>query len=274
MPSRTASRIVVALLATVSMQTSANAQAKAVLQHQLEERVEELEKRVDAEEQKATKAEMEKDYLQRVQKQYEAYYKEALETVKWSLAIFGLFLTAVLAIASRFSLQIFDSQVKGALTGASAQIEQKFAEKMQTEIKTLQAENAERLTDLENVLSKQISEQVTKVEARSKRGFFFVQGLSFAMTREHKQALEAFRQTLEVTIENPQCFSPDMAICDLVNLLRSIHDREPEKFVENARKELARDFYKTVQNHLNKAIAELAHEFPEAHRLRDEPLPQ
>jgi hypothetical protein len=44
-------------------------------QAQLEDRVKELETRLDSAEQKAAGAAMEKDYITRVQKQYETYYE-------------------------------------------------------------------------------------------------------------------------------------------------------------------------------------------------------
>jgi hypothetical protein len=49
-------------------------------QAQLEERVKELETRLNAAEQKAASAAMEKDYITRVQKQYEGYYERAFES--------------------------------------------------------------------------------------------------------------------------------------------------------------------------------------------------
>src|SRR6266481_522112 len=64
-------------------------------QAQLEEHVKELEKRLDAAEQKAASAVMEKDYITRVQKQYETYYEKVLSTQMWTLGLMGLILTAV-----------------------------------------------------------------------------------------------------------------------------------------------------------------------------------
>src|SRR5713226_7453391 len=57
-------------------------------QTQLEDRVKELETRLNAAEQKAVSAAMEKDYILRTQNHYESYYKEVFSTqthILWTI---------------------------------------------------------------------------------------------------------------------------------------------------------------------------------------------
>src|SRR5467141_846952 len=68
-------------------------------QAQLEDRVKELETRLNAAEQKAASAALEKDYITRVQKQYETYYEKAFNTQGWILTILGIILTTLFFLA-------------------------------------------------------------------------------------------------------------------------------------------------------------------------------
>ncbi len=70
-------------------------------QAQLEDRVKELETRLSAAEQKAASATMEKDYITRVQKQYETYYEKAFNTQVTTLSIIALFITIVFGLTHR-----------------------------------------------------------------------------------------------------------------------------------------------------------------------------
>src|SRR5216684_1565241 len=70
-------------------------------QAQLEARVKDLEARLNAAEQKAASAAMEKDYITRVQKQYESYYEKAFNTQVTIVSVLALFITIVLAIAAK-----------------------------------------------------------------------------------------------------------------------------------------------------------------------------
>ena len=87
-------------------------------QAQLEARVKDLEIRLNAAEQKAASAAMEKEYILRTQNHYEAYYKEVFSTqtyILWTIGItatlLSITLTAVFFIAGRFGFNIFDRKI-------------------------------------------------------------------------------------------------------------------------------------------------------------------
>jgi hypothetical protein len=80
-----------------------------------EDRLKKLEERADAAEKAASSAVMEKDYITRTQKQYEAYYQKVLNAQIWALALMGLILTGVFVLVARFSLKMIDEQAKIAM---------------------------------------------------------------------------------------------------------------------------------------------------------------
>jgi hypothetical protein len=237
----------------IAPQKSATAQAT---QAQLEERIKELEKRADAAEQKAASATMEKDYITRVQKQYESYYEKALSTQMWTLGIMGLILTAVFALAGRFSLTMFDTRTKSALAAAVATLEKDFSQKMQTELDTLRKANDDQLKALEHGIKQEMAKHVTNLEALSDFAFYFSQGLSFGLAKEEKNALIHFRAALKVISENREIFEHELASAVVFNLFKTFQ-KAPETFAEEAKKELADPLYKNFQNELNRAAIEI-----------------
>src|SRR5260370_14531060 len=139
---------------------------------------------------------MEKDYIPRVQKQYETYYKEVLSTQTWTLAIFGFILTAVFALAAKFSMNIFDIRTKSALDAALAQLEKKFGEQLQKELETLRQQNSTQLKTLEDGLTKRITEQEQGLKMRSDYQLQFAQGLSFHLSLAWNGAIKHYRLAL------------------------------------------------------------------------------
>src|SRR5215472_17310724 len=79
-----------------------------------EDRIKRLEERADAAERAASSAAMEKDYITRIQKQYESYYQKVFSTQLWTLGIMGLTLTGVFVLVARFSLNMIDERTKNA----------------------------------------------------------------------------------------------------------------------------------------------------------------
>src|SRR5579859_7232188 len=136
-------------------------------QAQLEARVKDLEARLTAAEQKAASAALEKDYITRIQTQYERYYEKVLSTQMWTLCLMGLILTAFFGLAAKFSIDIFDSRTKSALDAALAQVEKKLSE-----------QNSAQLKLLEDGLTERITEQEQDLKIRSRYQFDFAQGLA------------------------------------------------------------------------------------------------
>ncbi|HXM94717.1 MAG TPA: hypothetical protein VOA64_10780 [Candidatus Dormibacteraeota bacterium] len=62
-------------------------------------------------EQKAASAAMEKDYITRIQKQYETCYEKAFNAQGSILTTLGIILTTLFFLAGRFGLRVFDRQM-------------------------------------------------------------------------------------------------------------------------------------------------------------------
>ena len=213
-------------------------------QTQLDNRVKELETRLNDAEQKAVSAAMEKDYITRVQKQYETYYKEVLSTQTWTLAIFGFILTALFALAAKLSIDIFDSRTKSALDAALAQAEEKLSQ-----------QNSAQLKALEDGLTKRITMQEKDLKARSDYQFHFAQGLAAGADERYAAARKRFRKALELYKSDKSRKPLDKvdkanAVVCVKNIFVTVRKEDEPNFQENARKELADEFYNDLEDEL------------------------
>ncbi len=220
-------------------------------QAQLEARVKDLETRLHAAEQKAASAEMEKDYITRVQKQYEAYYEKAFNTQILTLTILGI----VIGLVGKFGL---DRVVQHKLSEASAQLRTEFTQLLTKETQELREANADRLKTLEEGLQAQIAKEVAHLEARSVCAFYYSQGLSFAVADEYAKAREYFRCALEVYVKSRESFRQRTDIPALTDIFRAIQHGNPQNFLDEAKKELADPLYNELDPALNAAAIDLA----------------
>src|SRR5882762_8638460 len=152
-------------------------------QTQLEDRVKELESRLNTAEQKAASAAMEKDYITRVQKQYETYYEKAFNT---TMTIFGLIsvIIAVIAIVTgKLSFDFFDRRAQTAIAEASTQLRTEITAAMNTELGKLRKENASQNKDLND---------------RSNYLFLVSQGLIMGTAQRFAEANDSFRRALKL----------------------------------------------------------------------------
>jgi hypothetical protein len=214
-------------------------------QAQLEERVKELEKRLDAAEQKAASAAMEKDYITRVQKQYETYYKEVLSTQTWTIGIFGLVLTALLIGASIFSFNVFDSRTKSAIGAALTEVENR---------------NASQLKTLEDGLTKRISQQEEDLKNRSSFQFGFAQGMAVSADKRYAEARRSFRRALEIYKlgKARQLIPRSSGVNAVRNVFVQLYNEDHANFTENARLELADPLYSDLEEELALAVGSSA----------------
>jgi len=217
-------------------------------QAQLEEHVKELERRLNDAEQKAASAAIEKDYITRVQKQYEAYYEKVLSTQTWTLAIFGLILTAVFGLAAKFSIDIFDSRTKSTLDAALAQVEKKLSD-----------QNAAQLKTLEDAITKRITEQENDLKIRSDYQFQLALGLAAGADERHVDAQNNFRGALRIYKfgRGRQLIPKRSAGLTARNLFYTFERVDQANFKENARKELADEFYNDLEDELALAALRL-----------------
>jgi hypothetical protein len=255
MPARFTFKISLIVLLTTHSPTLAQQKTSPPPPHtqvQLEDRVRELETRQDSADQKAASAAMEKDYVTRVQKQYETYYEKVLSTQMWTLGLMGLILTAVFGLAAKFSLDIFDSRIKSALDAALAQLEKKFREQMQKELEDLRQQNAARLKTLEEDLTKRITDLEQGFKAQSNFQFQFAQGLGFLTQHLWNGAIRHFRHALQIYKKGKPLgvLGKRAGERTVTNIFTAIRQRDAAQFEEAAKKELELDLYNGLETEL------------------------
>ncbi len=228
-------------------------------QAQLGARVKDLEARLNAAEQKAASAAMEKDYITRVQKQYETYYEKAFNTQVWTLSILGLILTAVFFLAGRIGFAVFDRRIDSALREASTQLRTEFAQLLGKETQALREANSAQLKTLEDGLTKRITEQVQDLKTRSSFEIQFVQGLAAAADKRYADARNSFRRamTLYTSGKPRQLIEKRHATSATRNLFVMFEEEDKANFTENAKEELARPLYNDLGDELAQAALTL-----------------
>jgi len=202
---------------------------------------------------------MEKDYITRVQKQYETYYKEVLSTQNWTLGIFGFILTAVFFLAGRFGLSIFDRQIDLALRETSAQLRTEFTQLLEKQTQALRDANDARLKALEDGLTKKITEQEQDLKAQADYQFQFAQGLGFLVNERWGPAIKHFRMALFIykAGQSRNIFKKFQGNRTTANIFRAIRKHDEEKFEEAAKKELKLDVYNGLEDELDFAATEV-----------------
>jgi hypothetical protein len=233
---------------------------------QLEARVKDLETRLAAAEQKADKATMEKEYILRTQNHYEAYYKEVFSTqthILWTIGVtvtlISITFSVVFFVAGRFGFNIFDRRIDAALRDATAQLRTEFAERLANETNALQQAHAAELKVLEDGLAKRISQQEEDLTTRSRFQFDFAQGLAAGADQRPKDARAAFRRALtSYKLGKARQLIPSRSAAITLRNLFVVFPREDEEnFLENAKKELADEFYDDLEDELAQAALTL-----------------
>lgn len=199
-----------------------SAPPKPTEQQKLKERVDALESQLRETQAKADRAAMEKDYITRVQKQYETYYEKAFNSQMWTLGIMGIILTAVFGLTAKFGLDIFDRRIQDSLHDASTQLETKFDQKLADELQKLKDSNAAEMERLKEAVEKTINELARDVRTRSNYQFHFSQALALGAADELGRAGFQFRLALAAyKIGKPgNILSKDSAVPVLKNIFR------------------------------------------------------
>jgi len=228
-------------------------------QAQLEDRVKQLEARLNDAEQRAASAAMEKDYITRVQKQYETYYEKAFNTQVWTLSILGIFLTVVLGLAGRIGFGIFDRSIQHALGDASAQLRTEFTQMLGKETQALREANSAQLKALEDDLNKRITEQEKDLKTRFDFQYRFVSGLAAGADKRHPDARNRFREALVIykLSKVRQLIPRESAARAAANIFVSLKNQDEANILENAKKELADALYNDLEGELALAAVDL-----------------
>ena len=217
-----------------------------------EDRIKKLEERVDAAEETATSAAMEKDYITRTQKQYESYYQKVLNTQMWTLGVMGLILIGVFVLVARFSLKMIEEQTKTATAGATVQMRNEYARTLAKEIQKLWDSNAADFKILKETLTAQIAELERNVRDRSDFQMHFVQALAGGTDERHADSLVSFRNALSTykSGKPQQLIEAKFGAIAVRSIFESLEKTQPESYVEKAREELADPLYNGLEEEL------------------------
>jgi hypothetical protein len=223
-----------------------------------EDRMKSLETRVDAAERATSAATMEKEYITRVQKQYESYYQKVLNTQMWTLGIMGLILTVMFVLVARFSLRMIDEHIKTGTAGATVQMRNEYARALAKETQKLWDSNAADIKKLKEVLTTHIAELEQNLKERSGFQMQFVQGLAEAVDERRGESLNSFRSALRIykSGKSRNIVEPKFGATAARWLLESIRKTSGENHLEKTREELADALYNGLEEELALAALE------------------
>ena len=212
------------------------------------DRIDALESRVKADEEKADRAAFEKDRIDKIQQHYEDYYQKVhtteMHVLEAMTAIFSLFI----AFAGLIGFRVFDQRIRHAVSQATNQLERKFEEKLSDEFKTLKDFNAAQLNHLEDDLN-----------SRTYYNFYFAQGEAAGADGRHGDALDSFRRALKTykSCKTRGLLAPANGGRVLRNIFAAIQKLHKDKFTDEAQKELADKLYDDLKNELALAALEV-----------------
>lgn len=228
-------------------------------QQKLKERVDALDSQLKEAQAKADRAAIEKDYMTRIQKQYETYYEKAFNTQVTIVSIIALFITIVFGLAAKFGFGVFDRSIQHALSDASASLRTEFTQMLNKETQAIRQANAAQLKTLEDGLTERISVQEEDLKTRSDYQFQFVQGVALAAAREYGDARECFRLALKryKSGKPKQLIPKEGGVIAVRNVFVSLSNEDEANHVENARNELADELYNNLEDELALAATNL-----------------
>jgi len=232
---------------------------KAASHNSQEDRIKKLEERADAAEKAAASAVMERDYITRTQKQYEAYYQKVLNTQMWTLGMMGVLLTLVFVLVARFSLRMIDEQTKTATAGATVQMRNEYARAMAKEVQKLWDSNSADSKKLKEALTAQIAELEQNLKDRSDFQMQFVQALAGGVAGQHADAVAVFRNALAAYKSGKprNLIETKIGAMAVRCVFESVQRAQGENYLEKARQELADALYDKLDEELAMAALQV-----------------
>ncbi len=248
-----------ATLSCLALASSAQSPRKApppsgLTPGQTEERIKQLEARADAAEKAAVGAAMEKDYITRVQRQYESYYEKAFNTTMTVFGSIGLIIAVISIAAASLSLKFFDHRVQAAV----AKVQDDVTATVKIELDNLRKENAAQIKELESALIAKITQLDKDLIARSHFLFLVSQGQIAGVAKRFVDAINSFRRALQVykDCKPRQLFQISDGTRTVWNIFFGLKQEYPDSFDEKAKKELANPLYNDLDEELASAALE------------------
>jgi len=232
-------------------------QSQKTLRPTPEDRIKKLEERAEAAEKAASSAAMEKDYITRIQKQYESYYEKVLNTQMWTLGIMGLLLTGVFVLVARLSLKMIEEQTKTATAGATVQMRNEYGRALAKEVQKLWDSNVADNKKLKEALTAHIAELEQNLKDRSDFQMQFVQALTAGVHENHAESVTIFRSALGTykSGKSRNIIESKAGATIVRFIFEALPKSHAENYAEKAREELADSLYDGLEEEL--AIAAL-----------------
>jgi hypothetical protein len=252
-------RMFVLVAALVFLSPAVRAQQPPKAPHPTQEdRIKKLEERADADEKAVTSAAMEKDYITRVQKQYESYYQKVLSTQMWTLGIMGVILTGVFVLVARFSLRMIDEQTKTATAGATVQMRNEYARALAKEVQKLWDSNAADVKKLKEGLTAQFAELEQNLKERSEFQMQVVLGVGAGFDERLEDSFATFRNALSTykSGKTRNLLETKVGAVAVRSVFQSLRKMHGENYVEKTREELADPLYDGLEEELALAALE------------------
>jgi hypothetical protein len=221
-------------------------------QQKLKDRVDTLESQLKEAQGKADRAAMEKDYIERIQKEVNAYYEKAFNTQLATITIIAL----IVGLIGKFGV---DHIVQSKLTEASTTLREGFRKELADELQTLKGSNAAQLKQLEDELVNRIALLEKDTYIRSDFQFQFNQALASDADERYGDARHSYRRALSVykSGQARDLFKKTAAKQTLANLFYSFEEEDNVNYVANAKEELARDVYNGLEDELARTALQL-----------------
>ena len=201
---------------------------------------EDVESRLKAAEDKADRALMEKDYIERIQKEATDYYDKAFETQLKYLQGLIILVAAVPVLIGLLGLRVIDRTVEHAVANATT----KFGRKLTSELQNLEKSSATLIEQLQS-----------DVKVVSDFEFHYVRGMAALAAGRTAESTPLLRRALAnyKSGRARRLFDIEAGTRTIRNLFVSIRQKDPAAADVNARLELADPFYKDLDDELNEA---------------------
>lgn len=217
-------------------------------QQRVKDRVDALEARQQADEEKADRAASEKDRIEKIQQHYEDYYQKVHTTEMHVLEAVTAIVALFAGFAALFGFSIFDQRIEHAVSRATTGLKAKFEEKLAAELETLKDSNAAQLNQLEEDL-----------QCRTYYNFYFAQGEAASADGRHGEAVDSFRRALKTykSGKTRGLFATANGGRVLRNIFVAIQKQHKDKFADEAQKELGDKLYDDLKHELALAALEV-----------------
>jgi hypothetical protein len=252
-PSRLYALSLCAALSLIALTSSAQTQKPTQpTPAQLQQRIDQLQKDLDQAKLDSKSAAMEKDYITRIQKQYETYYEKAFNTQIIIITVMAL----LVGLFGKFGV---DHIIQSKLTEASAHLRTEFNQGLDTELQKLKDSNAADTKQLKETLTTEISQLGQNLSDRSNYQFQFAQGMASAADERFEAARLSYRRAviLYKTCKARQLLKTISGRAAIHNMFTALKKASPETFVEQSKQELADPLFTNLDDELAGVALEL-----------------